>query len=952
LQLQTTDAPQVSAYGADGKPIVSASRRTDNSWYITASTPITHPTGGLIRFQIQGNNVPITVTGAKIEFQPIDRDGNGVADSIERWVGVKQLGSMRATPVSAKPSTWFQTGRPWSPDIASPTDGVFVFSTDAAVLQSWSDHGYRVRAMFGLRDGAEYVQQHPGDVQIDRDGKPISIGGSSYYLVPTPTRAGILTQNAKKAIEAGAEGICIEEPEYWARAGYSPAFRDRWQSVYGSPWQSPDSSVDARLKAGRLMSDMQADMLANVFGTVNTDHANAIRTAALHSPLNYAQWGIVSPHTQLMRSPLVQEFIGQVWSGTAKTQERASGVRQERVFETAFLEYSSLTNLVRGLGKRLWLLNDPLEDDPALTMEAYRKNWEATVTASLMFPEADGFEAMPWPERIFGRAPKDYQSVINTMTGIMSDLWRNPSLDLESGTSGIAIAYSDSMQWQREAPTQDHLGGFFGLALTLVNRGIPIAPICLERFADPGYLEKYKIIMLSYDYMKPADASVHTALADWVQRGGSLIVFRGGDNAEDVPSSWWRNGDVRTPVDDLFAKLGVSSRTRTPQTRPGPRSASLPIVLSNDSATTGATPRRTETIDLTEAAKSGSAIVRFEDVSLADGLGANVSTVELRFDDRLAASFRAGSEIETRFLVEDFGSRFDGEGRYADHNAYWVYAFENLPRNSRVTLTLEISNGYRVRAGSGLGGWTSLRLEKDVAAKLDEVNRKLMARVRLPAFSTTSTTPMPSGAAPVATVNGDSAPTVWKQTIGRGQLVYCGIGSEAFSATAQTGKWIRTLVRWTCEQLGFEYKESKSYIQKRGPYIVAKALGSDLSLDGPLVDLFDPNLPLIEEPEVAAGSARVFFAPKSLKGLPNLLVAAGRINARYEVNQTTAFIVSAPQGEAGVARVWAGKHKLAGVKACDFYGNPVSITSRVDGETIRLNYSNDPHGVTVLLSWR
>ena len=58
----------------------------------------------------------------------------------------------------------------------------------------------------------------------------------------------------------------------------------------------------------------------------------------------------------------VQEVIGQVWTGTARTAARAGGVRTERTFELGYLEYSSLVNLLRGTGKKLWFLMDPVED--------------------------------------------------------------------------------------------------------------------------------------------------------------------------------------------------------------------------------------------------------------------------------------------------------------------------------------------------------------------------------------------------------------------------------------------------------------------------------------------------------------------------------------------------------------------------------------------------------------
>jgi len=57
-------------------------------------------------------------------------------------------------------------------------------------------------------------------------------------------------------------------------------------------------------------------------------------------------------------------FIAQVWTGTARTPNVYEGRKQERTFETAFLEFGAMNALVRGTGGTVWFLNDPIEDNP------------------------------------------------------------------------------------------------------------------------------------------------------------------------------------------------------------------------------------------------------------------------------------------------------------------------------------------------------------------------------------------------------------------------------------------------------------------------------------------------------------------------------------------------------------------------------------------------------------
>jgi hypothetical protein len=76
-------------------------------------------------------------------------------------------------------------------------------------------------------------------------------------------------------------------------------------------------------------------------------------------------------------------YIALVWIGTARTPNVYEGRRRERTFEAAFLEYGSMQNLVRASGRRVWYLNDVVEDNPNHDRD-YRRNWENTLTASLL----------------------------------------------------------------------------------------------------------------------------------------------------------------------------------------------------------------------------------------------------------------------------------------------------------------------------------------------------------------------------------------------------------------------------------------------------------------------------------------------------------------------------------------------------------------------------------------
>ena len=313
----------------------------------------------------------------------------------------------------------FQTARPWSPGINLNADAALVYGIDASLpdrLASWRDRGYIPHVMTGAAWG-EYADYYYGDwdgadhtdaIQREIDGDRIAHGRDNFYVCPTVEYADYLAAGVRRALDAGAVAVHLEEPEYWVRAGYSEAFKREWREYYGEPWVDPVSSPDAQYRASKLKHFLYRRTLARVFDAVHQREREAGREIPCYVPthalINYASFGIVSPGASLLDVGC-DGFVAQTWTGTAREPNHYGGVRKERTFETAFLEYASMQNLVRASGKPVWFLNDPIEDDPQHSWADYRTNWESTLIASLLQPEVFRFEAMPWPHRVFHGRP-------------------------------------------------------------------------------------------------------------------------------------------------------------------------------------------------------------------------------------------------------------------------------------------------------------------------------------------------------------------------------------------------------------------------------------------------------------------------------------------------------------------------------------------------------------------
>ena len=494
---------------------------------------------------------------------------------------------------SADERTCFQTADPYNPQVDIKSDVAIVYGIDPSLparLEGWRARGYRVHVMTGIAWGSyqDYLygrfdgQQHLDDAQMNRDGVKISHGGDVYYMVPTMPYTEMLKKRAAQVVAAGALALHTEEPEFWVAAGYSPSFQREWQAYYGTPWQPPHSSPAAQYMASKLKYVLYQRCLDAVFRHAKSEAQRRGQKFACyvptHSMLNYAHWGIVSPEASLAALASCDGYIGQVWTGTARTPNAYRGVARERTFETAFLEYGVLHNLVRATGKRMWYLADPVEDDPNHSWADYRANYEQTVVASLFFPDVWRFEVMPWPSRIFcGTYPRldikergdhpaaetegipaDYATEVLTVINALNDM-KQDHISWGSGAQGVGILVSDTMMFQRGEPTPTDPNSFYGLALPLVKRGAPVHPVQMEHAHRAGYLAPYRLLLLSYEFMKPPSERAHRAVAQWVRAGGALVYVGDGSDPYHAVPEWWNTDALHYERAEghLFELLGL-----------------------------------------------------------------------------------------------------------------------------------------------------------------------------------------------------------------------------------------------------------------------------------------------------------------------------------------------------------------------------------------------------------
>jgi len=503
------------------------------------------------------------------------------------WVFAGQTPTAPVPFVKCK--TCLQTNTAYDPRVALAVDAVIIHQHAADPVRltnsigSWKQHGYTMgRMFFADSDGANQYwtgkwdgTPHPQEVERDAKGDVRMCGGIRPYMLPTEGWTRYLEEMAIRSIDAGADAILPEEPLAHVDTGYEEAFRTLWTERYGKPWQPENSSAEARFLTAQLKNELYARLEERLCRTVERRSREIGRRVDFVVPIHSIYSNVAARLTAPLGTSLsvkgLDGYIGQIWTGPVNWAMHSYNSRDKSFFDSAYCLYDFFTALSSGTNRKLWLLVDPVEDDPKHEWSEFEEWYIQCVTAMLMFTEVDSYEVMPWPDRIFlpnhrtgggTPAPERFRIIVLSATQVLQEIplggtW-NPFDRKDSPAADspdrVGVAVSDTLMWEKEPPPPLQVA--YGLTMPLVRAGAPAAACLLERFAEPKYLSKFKVIVLSYEAFKPMDAKPHDALSRWVNNGGALVVLGPADDL-DGAAFWWRKAGFASPLHHLMNELGV-----------------------------------------------------------------------------------------------------------------------------------------------------------------------------------------------------------------------------------------------------------------------------------------------------------------------------------------------------------------------------------------------------------
>jgi len=483
--------------------------------------------------------------------------------------------------------TFLQTNWRYEDSLYIPVDAIaihphnIISANNDEIYESWKNKCKSIARMFfansddlneywkGGWDGKEHIDQ----TEIDKNGKTFFCSGIRPYMLPTDGWIKYL-QDKKilPSLQDGIDAILPEEPLAHIFSGYEDAFKKEYEKFYSTPWQPPHSSAVAMYRGAYLKSvlynklETQLMQFTKNFAQKNKRQAHFV--IPIHSIFSNKASDIAAPLGLSLENNGFDGYVGQIWTGPVNWCLDNYDSNEKSFFSTAMLLYDYFVQLTIGTGKKLWLEVDPVEDDPNHDWQQFKLWYQHCTTAMLMMTDVNSYEVIPWPERIFQTnsftpgiedyarqpAPKEYLNTILSVTQVLQDVPMGGQWLNECSNCKIAIAIADSAMWQRrEKPA---LQGLFGLRMPLLQKGINAVNFIIERSSDADYLNRFKILIISFEDFKPYKQQMVSDIANWVRNGGNILILgKDGDELDNEKSFWWQQNGFKSPLAVLLTEL-------------------------------------------------------------------------------------------------------------------------------------------------------------------------------------------------------------------------------------------------------------------------------------------------------------------------------------------------------------------------------------------------------------
>jgi hypothetical protein len=119
----------------------------------------------------------------------------------------------------------------------------------------------------------------------------------------------------------------------------------------------------------------------------------------------------------------------------------------------------------------------------------------------------------------------------------------------------------------------------------------------------------------------------------------------------------------------------------------------------------------------------------------------------------------------------------------------------------------------------------------------------------------------------------------FEESVGKGNVVVMGIPTGSFANYKGGAVLLRTLVEYALQYTDFEYASADMMVTERGKYVIAHAFDQPVELLGTYINLFDPELAIIEDPVVPKEDSMILVNVDYYDlSIPRLGFASGEVD--------------------------------------------------------------------------
>ncbi|MDW8052062.1 MAG: hypothetical protein RMJ83_06235 [Armatimonadota bacterium] len=601
------------------------------------------------------------------------------------------------------------------------------------------------------------------------------------------------------------------------------------------------------------------------------------------------------------------------------------GEIQPEPFASAYLHTAALVELFREAGSALWLAIDPSPEPPRSLAETQRRHFQQAV-AALMTAGVAGYEVSLPTKSHFNLATSEYTAMLFSLQRACEAITQQPTVSVDAGVEGIGMLVGDQILAGQSEPTPASAKDWFTLGAMLVNAGIPLTVHSLQRLPRQGLPRGVRLLIWALESVQPRDEAELRALAEWVRSGGWLCLAGGANRAHAS------NG--ATPIQQFAQALGIPIETQLVVPEATPPEAWRVVGRHGTEPAPSTINRSWVDIDLSPFAGQ-TVFVKFSDSLPHSSGGALLRQVRLEADGRTLAAFFTGTPAELLFLYTHSNSRLNPNGeRFAERDAWFVYRFP-LPEAKALLLRLELAQEWQVE----------LSTQPPYRERVVEP-----ARPNLPLLSLRNDETLTLYRAPNAEVFYvyQGAPVGASVQVGRGGVAWLGVPGKAFGNTHGGARQWRAIVQYLCTLAGLRYRERARIVARRGDWVAVYGTYRTTPLRGTYLDVLDPRLPILNDPQINPRMARLFLQMDARLRTASLLHTNAQVLLRHETPNQLAYLVRGPAGTTGVAR-FSLRGLRGQVSLTDTLGNPLPVNAEREGNTLLVRWNLSPSGQVLTL---